>query len=629
MEERAVLHIDADTFFLAVHEREDSTLIGAPVALWQYNDVICASESARRLGVKKHMTPKQAADLIMPAGGRLLHCFWRDWPGPRVFYGPYNAASRELFRAISDTLVHVMGPGVASSCIIERSSVDEAFIDCTAAAMAELPLHSPPGGLVLAAERIAQRLAQRLQNASLRLPLSIGVAHNKLLAKLASGRAKALRATDEAGGVWCVRGSYELELLLSNTPAKKLPGLGSRESSLARAGATSVADLRAALPTSDAIARELQLGADVASGVWQRCRGIDETPVRTIIPQSVSATSWLAGGNLSDVARTSARGSSADGPPITIGVHVFEAHPKHGARKSNDSRERWILLALAMDLEDRAFHHAILHNQSPSKLTVAWQYRPWSSAEHAAGGSPSAEGRSGSTHSRTTRLPAHMYADVAEDDLSLTSRRRESTRFRSSGRTDDMDADADVGATGTLFVDATDEQQELLDSKTAYGKRVAAIVEAAAKLLAAWAAERPMQRLSQLTLTASGFAAHPSAQGGLRAFLTVQQSPRPLQQQPPPVPHDDTPSGVRPTSARGGDAEDDSWSCRRCTLINASSVSRCDACDDPKPNRFKHAKRNEGNCKAIGTVKGAPSTSAAGSAGAIDRFVVRGKQHRP
>ena len=157
----------------------------------------------------------------------------------------------------------------------------------------------------------------------------------------------------------------------------------------------------------------------------------------------------------------------------------------------------------------------------------------------------------------------------------------------------------------------------------------AAIVEAAAKLLAAWAAERPMQRLSQLTLTASGFAAHPSAQGGLRAFLTVQQPPRPLQQQPPPVPHDDTLSGVRPTSARGGDAEDDSWSCRRCTLINASSVSRCDACDDPKPNRFKHAKRNEGSCKAIGTVKGAPSTSAAGSAGAIDRFVVRGKQHRP
>ena len=39
---RAILHIDADTFFLAVHERNDPSLKGQTVALWQYNDVICA-----------------------------------------------------------------------------------------------------------------------------------------------------------------------------------------------------------------------------------------------------------------------------------------------------------------------------------------------------------------------------------------------------------------------------------------------------------------------------------------------------------------------------------------------------------------------------------------------------------
>ena len=54
--DRAVLHIDADTFFLAVHEREDASLIGQPIALWQYNDVICASESARRLRTSTRST---------------------------------------------------------------------------------------------------------------------------------------------------------------------------------------------------------------------------------------------------------------------------------------------------------------------------------------------------------------------------------------------------------------------------------------------------------------------------------------------------------------------------------------------------------------------------------------------
>ena len=36
------LKMQADTFFLAVHEREDPSLVGRPVALWQFNDVICA-----------------------------------------------------------------------------------------------------------------------------------------------------------------------------------------------------------------------------------------------------------------------------------------------------------------------------------------------------------------------------------------------------------------------------------------------------------------------------------------------------------------------------------------------------------------------------------------------------------
>lgn len=82
-----ILHLDADTFFLAVHERADPSLRGLAVALWQYNDVICVSAAARRLGVKKHMHPNQARAILAPVpGGRLVHAFWREWPGPRIWY---------------------------------------------------------------------------------------------------------------------------------------------------------------------------------------------------------------------------------------------------------------------------------------------------------------------------------------------------------------------------------------------------------------------------------------------------------------------------------------------------------------------------------------------------------------
>merc|ERR1712185_491187 len=99
-DERVILCLDINSFFLAVHERDDASLRDVPVALWQYNDVVCANHLARALGVKKHMYPAEARRLIAPRGGRMVHAYWRTWPGPRVWYGPYNAASRAWFAAL-------------------------------------------------------------------------------------------------------------------------------------------------------------------------------------------------------------------------------------------------------------------------------------------------------------------------------------------------------------------------------------------------------------------------------------------------------------------------------------------------------------------------------------------------
>ena len=97
----AVIHIDADRFFLAVHARDDPSLCddvpdAPPVALYQYNDVICASSSARALGVRKHMAPDAARALLVPAGGRLVHAYWREWPGPRIWCKSLGASNQPL-----------------------------------------------------------------------------------------------------------------------------------------------------------------------------------------------------------------------------------------------------------------------------------------------------------------------------------------------------------------------------------------------------------------------------------------------------------------------------------------------------------------------------------------------------
>ena len=93
----------------------------------------------------------------------------QDWPGPRVRYGPYNAASREFFDALADALT-ATGGGAA----IERGSIDEAFV--------ELARPRDPAAF-------CGRLRAAVEGAT-GLRVTVGCGPNKLLAKLASSAAK-------------------------------------------------------------------------------------------------------------------------------------------------------------------------------------------------------------------------------------------------------------------------------------------------------------------------------------------------------------------------------------------------------------------------------------------------------
>ena len=97
MTDRCVLCLDADTFFLAVHRRADPTLDDSrPLVLHQHHDIICANSAAKLLGVVKHMRPSIARGLI-GTRGQIIHAYYRDWPGPRVWIEPYQEASRSMF----------------------------------------------------------------------------------------------------------------------------------------------------------------------------------------------------------------------------------------------------------------------------------------------------------------------------------------------------------------------------------------------------------------------------------------------------------------------------------------------------------------------------------------------------
>ena len=322
---RSVIHVDIDSFFLAVHMRQDATLDASkPLVLWQYQDVVCANRPAKALGVKKHMRPSEARALVDKNGGRLVHAFCRTWPGPRVDYSNYNSASREFFRAFADALrVATGGAGVA----VERASIDEGFAEVQR------------GSRALCA-RVRAFVEERTG-----LKVSVGCGPNKLLAKLASSAAKGSEA-----GVLVVDGAAAVERFLAKTPARRLPGCDAPGT---------CAD-----------------HARVASGkLRDRCRGVDDAPVASRPAASVMVTSWTTHAAMSDLCRTEGDGFSF--PRLLGGAGgrwVFAPHPKTDAPvATNETRRFWILLALSIDLEERLRHDFEATKRRPRRLTVSVQ----------------------------------------------------------------------------------------------------------------------------------------------------------------------------------------------------------------------------------------------------------------
>jgi nucleotidyltransferase/DNA polymerase involved in DNA repair len=208
--QRCILHIDMDAFFAAVEQRDHPEWRGKPVIVGAPPDqrgvVSTCSYEARVFGVHSAM-PSREAYRRCPQG---------------IFVPPnmagYEEASRQVFAIFG-----------RFSPLIEPISIDEAFIDVTGAGLLF-------GDGRAIAEKIRGAIREEVQ-----LTASVGVAHNKFLAKLASEKAK-------PNGVFVVpEGHDAIVRFLGAQKVDALWGVGKvTGEALARAGFKTVADIQKA-----------------------------------------------------------------------------------------------------------------------------------------------------------------------------------------------------------------------------------------------------------------------------------------------------------------------------------------------------------------------------------------------
>ncbi len=180
--EASILHADLDSFYASVEQRDDAALRGRPVAAGG-GVVLAASYEAKRFGVRTAMSERMARRLcpdlvVVPAR-----------------FSAYQEASDRVFEIFRDT-----------TPIVEGISIDEAFLDVSG-------LRRLSGTPV----EIATALRHRVRD-DVGLPITVGVARTKFLAKVASGVGK-------PDGLLLVEPERELEFL-HPLPVDKLWGVG-------------------------------------------------------------------------------------------------------------------------------------------------------------------------------------------------------------------------------------------------------------------------------------------------------------------------------------------------------------------------------------------------------------------
>jgi DNA polymerase-4 len=234
-ETRWILHVDMDAFYASVEQRDDRSIRGRPVIVGGTGPrgvVAAASYEVRQFGVRSAMPMREA----------LRRCPDAICIRPRMTH--YQSVSRQIFAVFAEY-----------TPLVEGLSLDEAFLDVTASIAAFGPARD-------IAAAIKRRVLERTQ-----LTCSVGVAPNKLVAKIAS-------ELEKPDGLVIVQPG-EVNVLLDPLPLRRLFGLGPKTAPRVEAlGIRTLGELRRA---------RAELLRPVfgrhAERVQQRAAGIDDRPV--------------------------------------------------------------------------------------------------------------------------------------------------------------------------------------------------------------------------------------------------------------------------------------------------------------------------------------------------------------
>lgn len=182
---RAIAHVDLDAFFASVEENLDPSLRGQPVIVGggERGVVATANYIARRYGVHSAM-PLRTARRLCP-------------------HGVYLSGNHHLYHQYSKQLMAMLR---AYSPLVEQVSLDEAYVDLTGTERLFGPVR-----------RTARTIQQEVQE-QLHLSISVGLATNKLVAKVASDFQKPHGFTVVPAGLEAA--------FLAPLPVQRLPGVG-------------------------------------------------------------------------------------------------------------------------------------------------------------------------------------------------------------------------------------------------------------------------------------------------------------------------------------------------------------------------------------------------------------------
>ena len=247
---RTILHLDLDAFFCAVEENQNPSLRGRAFAVGgrpeERGVVASCSYAARRMGVRSAMPMARAIRLC---------------PG-LIVVSSRHRMYRDVSKQVMDIL-HEQTP------LVEQISIDEAFLDISD--VRDKPQHFGRG------------LQARIRD-ELHLPCSLGIASNKLMAKLATevGKSLALQKIKAQGlaeppNALTVVPFGEEAAFLDPLPADMLWGVGPKTSArLAELGIRTIGDI-ARWPELELIRLFGENGRDLA----RHAKGIDDRPVVT------------------------------------------------------------------------------------------------------------------------------------------------------------------------------------------------------------------------------------------------------------------------------------------------------------------------------------------------------------